>query len=184
MSTETQEREIPLAIEEVTKEAKRLSENCLHTSKSHFVAARVWDNIHLWIGIPTVILAGIAGTLAFSDQSYISGYIAFVIVILTAITTFLNPKMRSNAHLTAGNNYDALLTEARIFWTIECKTESSDALLTDKIKQLTSERNRLNRESSQPPKWAYNVAKRGIKAGESDYVIDKKDDDTVNKKII
>jgi hypothetical protein len=172
VSTST-ERIISKPKEEIIREAKRLYENCLYTSKSHFIEARFWQNLHLWIGVPTVILAGIAGTLAFAEFRQLAGILSIVIVVLTSITTFLNPKEQANSHLTAGNNYDSLMTKVRIFWSIDCWREDSDNVLTERLKTYSEERDRLNRDCPQPFKWAYNKARKGIQEGEADYFIDK-----------
>jgi hypothetical protein len=39
----------------------------LYSAKGHFVAANFWTNFHLWIGIPMVLLAAIAGASALSQ---------------------------------------------------------------------------------------------------------------------
>lgn len=167
------ERIVSKPKEEIIKEAKRLFENCLTTSKSHFVEARLWQNLHLWIGIPTVILAGVAGTFAFADVKQPAGILSMVVVVLTSITTFLNPKEQANSHLTAGNNYDSLMTKVRIFWSIDCWRENSEDILTEKLKTFSEERDRLNRDGSQPSKWAYRTAKKGIQEGEAEHFVDK-----------
>lgn len=148
--TTSYERALSKPKEEIIREAKRLCENCLHTSKSHFVEARFWQNSHLWIGIPTVILSGIAGTLAFSDVKLLPGILSIVVVVLTSIATFLNPKEQANAHLTAGNNYDSLMTKLRTFWSIDCWREDSDVILIERLKVYSEERDKLNRECPQP----------------------------------
>ena len=176
--TTTKEKGVTLTYEAIVKEAKRIEENCLHTSKSHFVAANFWNNFHLWIGIPTIILAAIAGTIAFADFSYhnlIAGIISIIVTILTAVTTFLNPKENSKTHHNAGSNYDSLLTRVRIFWTIDCRIEESIDVLTSKLKDFSEQRERLNHDCSQPPNWAYRLAKKGIEEGEADYKVDQKD---------
>lgn len=168
----TEEKIISKAKEAIIKEAKRIEENCLHTAKGHFVSAQFWTNFHLWIGIPTVILAAVAGTAAlakFDKGNILAGILAIVVVVLTALTTFLNPKERSNIHLVSGNNYDSLLSRVRIFWTIDCWREDSDEILTVKLKELSGERERLNRESPQVSKRAYKKAKKGIEEGEATY---------------
>ena len=68
-SKTTEEKPQSQTKEAIIKEAKRIEENCLHTSKGHFVVAGFWSNFHLWLGIPTVILATIAGTSALSCQA-------------------------------------------------------------------------------------------------------------------
>ena len=166
-----------IPLEAIIKEAKRIEENCLHTSKSHFVVAHFWTNFHLLIGIPTAVLAAIAGTVAFASFKYsnnnTAGVLSIIVCILSAVATFLNPKECSNIHLMAGNNYDSLLTRVRIFWTIDCRREESTEILTEKLKEFSTERDRLNRECPQPPKWAYKKAKKGIDEGEAEYTVDK-----------
>jgi len=161
----------------IIDEAKRIEENSLHTAKGHFEAAQFWANFHLWIGIPAVVLAGIAGAAAFAklDQNnIIAGILSLIVVVLTSITTFLNPKDRSSSHLSAGNNYDSLLTRVRIFWTIDCRGEDSDSVLAIKIKDFSDQRDKLNRECLQVPKRAFIKAKKGIEAGEATYRVDQK----------
>src|SRR5574340_1096856 len=99
--TTSAEKAISKPKEEIIREAKRLYENCLYTSKSHFIEARFWQNMHIWVGIPTVILAAVAGTLAFANVRLLAGILSIAIVMLTSITTFLNPKEQANLHLTA-----------------------------------------------------------------------------------
>lgn len=171
----TQEKIISIAKEAIIKEAKRLEENCLYSAKGHLVEARFWSNFHLWIGIPTVILAAVAGTAAlvkFDPNNIIAGILSILVVILTSISTFLNPKDRANIHLVSGNNYDSLLTRVRIFWTIDCWREDSEEILTVKLKELSNEKERLNRECPQIFKWAYKKAKKGIQEGEAEYKVD------------
>lgn len=170
------EKDQSLTTDAIIKEAKRIEENCIHTSKSHFVVAHVWTNFHLGTGIPTAVLAATAGTVAFASFQYsniLAGVLSIIVCILSAVTTFLNPKECSNIHLTAGNNYDSLLTSVRIFRTVECRKQNSVDLLADQLKDFSTRRDQLNRDCPQPPKWAYKKAKKGIDAGEAEYRVDK-----------
>jgi len=172
----TKEKIIALAKEAIIKEAKRIEENCLYTAKGHFVTAQFWTEFHFRIGIPTVIIAALAGTSAlaqFDNRNIIAGILSIIVVVLTAITTFLNPKEKANIHLTSGNNYDSLLSRVRIFWTVDCRRENLEEILTANLKDLSEERDRLNRESPQVPRWAYKKAKEGIEEGEANYKVDK-----------
>ena len=162
--------------EAVIVEAKRIEENCLYSSKGHLVAAAFWTNFNYWIGIPIAILAALGGILSFSKYSCFSGPLAIVVAISTAVSTFLNPKDKYNSHFMAGNNYESLLSKARIFWSIDCKREDSDEILTSKLKELSQHGERLNRDCPQIPKWAYKRAKAGIEAGEASYDVDKNKD--------
>ena len=166
----------PITLDAIVAEAKRIEENCLVTSRSHFVSAHFWTKFHLVIGIPTAVLAAIAGAIAFAsfkNANVIAGVLSIIVAILSAIATLLNPKDCSNSHLTSGNNYDSLLTRVRIFWTIDCRMEESINILYDKLKDFSIERNKLNRDCSQPSKWAYKMAIKGIENGETEYKVDK-----------
>ena len=172
----TAERPLPKAKEAIIKEAKRIEEDCLYSSRGHFAVARFWSNFHLWLGIPTVVLASIAGAFAFSQFNrsiVITGVISIVVVVLSATTTFLNPRERASTHLSAGNNYDSLLSKTRIFWTIDCWQNYTDEILTHKLNSLSEERDRSNRECPQVPRFGYLAARKGIKEGEANHEVDR-----------
>ncbi|MEA2074307.1 MAG: SLATT domain-containing protein [Euryarchaeota archaeon] len=167
---------ITLTKEGIIKEAKRIEENSLYSAKGHFVAAQFWTNFHLWIGVPAVILAALAGTSAlaqFDNHNIIAGILSIIVVVLTSITTFLNPKEKAHIHLSSGNNYDSLLSRSRIFWSIDCRRENPEELLADKLRDLSEQRDRLNRECPQVPRGAYKKAKKGIEEGEANYKVDE-----------
>lgn len=46
-------------------------------------------------------------------------------------------------------------------------------MLSDKLKEFSEQRERMNRDCSQLPKWAYRKAKKGIEENESDYKVDQ-----------
>ena len=95
--------------------------------------------------------------------------------MLTAVATFPNPNEKAATHLTAGNNYDALCTRSRMFWTIECwKEGNTEQILTERLRDLCDEKNKLNQSCPQIPGWAHNRAKRRIEAGEGVSQVDKR----------
>lgn len=161
--------------QEFIKEAQRIEEATMHSSKSHFAAAAMWRAMHVGLGIPTTILASIAAASAFSkmDSSHsIGGWISIVVAVLSALTTFLNPPAKANAHFTAGNNYGALRDKTRMYRTIDCLNDSGEAL-AKRLRELCDEKNELNQESPQIPWFGRCFAKRGIAAGEAAYNVDK-----------
>src|SRR5262245_4505588 len=100
-------------------EAMRIEEDSLHSSKSHFEAANLWVKLHLSLGIPAAILAAIAGVSALKECPVVAGILSFAVAALSALSTFLNPSERANAHLNAGNQYMSVRNRARIFREIE-----------------------------------------------------------------
>lgn len=173
--TTTAERAVSQTKEQIILEAKRIEESLLHSSKGHFVAASGWKNFHLWIGVPMVIMSSIAGAAAlarFDTTNLIAGLLAITVAALSGVMTFLNPNERVSAHQAAGNAFDALLNKTRIFRVIDCWNTESDEILTERIKDLSTQKSRLNETSPQIPRWAYVLAKRGIEQGEATFRVD------------
>lgn len=162
--------------DEIIKEAKRIEEALLYSSKGHFASSSFWNNFHLWIGIPMVVLSAVIGAAAFAKfdpDHIIAGIMSIIIVGLSSIITFLNPNQKSSAHLNAGNHYDSLMNNVRIFWSIDCWRDESEQVLTERLKYFSEQKDKLNQSSPQIPRWAYSIAKEGIMSGEGDYKADK-----------
>ncbi len=173
----TAERAVSKTKKEIIKEAKRIEESLLHSSKGHFAAAHTWSHFHLIIGIPMVLLSGIAGASAlvqFDPSHVYAGSISILVAALSGVMTFLNPNEKTSIHLEAGNDYDSLMNKVRIFSSIDCWRDESEQVLTEKLKYFSEQKDNLNKKHPQIPFWAYFRAKRGIKNGEGDYMVDKK----------
>lgn len=176
--TTTGERPISRPKQEVIKEAQRIEESLLHSSKGHYAAASVWGSFNTIVGLAMAVISAVAGAAALRewDQSgTIAGICSFVVVVLSSFIAFLNPNDRANVHRNAGHSYDALMNKVRIFYTIECWRTDSDDILADRLIQHSQTKDELNAKCPQLPWWAYQLAKRGIRAGEGAYAVDKKE---------
>lgn len=176
----TGERPASKALDEIIREAKRLEESTLYSMKGHHHAASGWSNRHLWLGLPVVIISALVGAATFSQyaETYpfvktTAGLLSLAVAILSGISTFLNPNDRENAHLSAAHGFDKLNNDSRLFWSVDCWLEDSDAVLTTNLKELVDRKNELNSNSPQIPDWAYRKAKAGIEAGEAEFKVDK-----------
>lgn len=176
----TGERPASKALEEIVREAKRLEESTLYSMKGHHCAASGWSNRHLWLGLPVVVISALVGAATFSQyaETYplvktTAGLLSLAVAILSGISTFLNPNDRENAHLSAAHGFDKLNNDSRLFWSVDCWQEDSDAVLTTKLKELVDRKNELNGNSPQIPDWAYRKAKAGIEAGEAQFEVDR-----------
>jgi len=172
----TAEKPVSKTKDEIIKEAKRIEESLLYSSKGHFAASHFWSNFHLWIGVPTVLFSAIAGASAlsqFDTNHIIAGSISIAVAASTSIMTFFNPNEKVSAHLNAGNNYDSLMNKIRIFWSIDCWRDESEQVLTEKLKHFSEQKDKLNQSCPQIPRWAFNRARQGIKDGEGSYLVDK-----------
>jgi hypothetical protein len=131
--------------------------------------------------MPTVVVAGVAGAAAFArmdSDGQIAGYLSLVVVVLSSISTFLNPNKRAAEHLQAGNKSDALMNKVRIFRTIECWEETIDQVLSERLKRHAEDKAMLNQSSPQIPWIAYRLAILGIARGEGEYSVDKHKNDS------
>lgn len=149
----------------------------MFSAKGHFVAAEYWSTFHRNVGVPVAVLAALAAASSFSrfdTSGAVAGFIALVVAGLSALQTFMNPNEKAGGHLNAGNNYDALQNRARIFWSIDCWQAESDGILTERVRDLSQEKDKLNRSCPQIPEWAYAKARKGIEAGETAYAVDGK----------
>ena len=115
--------------EKIVNEAQRIEEDSLYSAKGHFYAAQFWESFHLWVGVPTSIIAAIAGTSALNEAHILAGVLAMLVAGLTAIITFVNPNEKANAHHTAGNAYNSLNNDSRIFHDIEAQKADDVELL-------------------------------------------------------
>jgi len=175
----TGERPASKALDEIIREAKRLEESTLYSMKGHHVASNGWSRRNLWLGLPVVIISGLVGATTFSQyaETYptvklVAGLLSLAVAILSGITTFLNPNDKESAHLSAANGFDKLNNDARLFWSVDCWQESSDAVLTSQLKEMVDRKSELNSNSPQIPGWAYKKAKAGIIAGEAKFEVD------------
>ena len=161
----------------LTNEAKRIEEDSLYSSKGHFYDAQFWTNSHLWIGMPTVVIAAIAGGLAFSSVPVFAGILSILVAASTAVMTFVNPNEKAGAHHNAGVAYNSLRNDARIFYDVEAHQLTDNKELLSKLEQLNARRAKLGEESPQISKRAYSKAKKGIEIdGEAIYQVDSNAD--------
>ena len=177
MNASTAERPVSRTHDEIIKEAGRIEEAALFSSKGHFKAAGLWGFFHLALGLPTVVIAGVVGAAAFArfdSGGWWAGFLSIAVVVLSSVTTFLNPNKKAADHLNAGNKYDALLNKVRIFRTIECWEETSDQVLSERLKRHSEDKSTLSQTCPGIPTIAYRLAKCGIQRGEGDYSVDAK----------
>jgi hypothetical protein len=133
------------------------------TARAHFHASSFWGNVRLSVGGLAAMLSAIAGASALSQLdggAIIAGALALAVTTLTAVTTFLNPSERANAHLRAGNAYLALENRARLFYRLELFSGKPERELRDRLVSLVEELNELNTTSPQPGKRTFKKARR------------------------
>lgn len=156
-------------IGEYVREARRIEEDSLYSSKGHYNASEYWQNVHYWTGIPNCIIAAIAGLSAFNGYPIAAGVLAVLAAAITATITFLNPEAKSASHNSAAVEYHALRNRARIFANITINAGLDDEALNRRFEELALQRENLNTVSPQIPEKAFLKARAGIEAGEADH---------------
>jgi hypothetical protein len=157
----------------MAREAERIEEDCIHSAKGHYEAARTWGRWNLGLGIPAAVLGGLAGVSAFSELEIVAGMLATVAGALTAVLTFLKPSDKASVHQSAGSRYNSVKNRARMFREIELPQGGDARRLTRALRRLGAERDELNQVSPEIPRPAFERARRGIGEGESTYSADR-----------
>jgi hypothetical protein len=160
--------------ERLSAELSRIEEDALYSSKNHFEAAAFWSRTHIRLGVPTALLAAIGGFSALKDYGLAAGVIGGLVAALTAVSTFLDPSAKSNAHHLAGNRFSAVKNQARILREIDLANGGATQELIGAVKELGKRRDELNEASPQAPRWAFVRARKAIEAGEAEYKVDVK----------
>ena len=163
-------------IEAVIAESHRIEEDSLHSMKGHFNAGSLWSKIHLFLGLPSAILAAGAGIEAFANNPTMAAILAFFAASLTVTMTFLSPQQVADSHENSGREYNVLKNCVRRFREIDI-TQLDDAAIWQMIKDLAEKRDALNSMSLNIPRWAYEKAKKDIDSGRANYKIDKEKSD-------
>ena len=158
--------------ESLSNEASRLNEDCEHSAKGHFASAEIWGCVHLSMGIPTTILAAVAGHQAFQSHAELAGTLAIFAAAISAILTFLDPASKKQSHLAAANQYNNLQKSGRLFCTVKMKKFEFDSSLRE-FEKLAHERDQLNLTSPQISSLAYKIGRRRIEAGQTKYRVDR-----------
>jgi hypothetical protein len=153
-------------------ESRRIEEDSLYSAKGHFEAARWWSAVHLWIGIPTAVLAAVASASAFKEETFLAGSLAIVVAALSAVSTFLNPNERAQSHHQAGAKHNSVRNRARVLREIDLPAGQPVAEMVASLKALAQERDELNLSSPQIPRMAFKRARAGVEGGEAQYEVD------------
>ena len=160
-------------LEAIGKEARRIEEDSIHSAKSHFNAADIWNKRHYWLGIPATILGAAAGAAMIKELPEIAGILSLTATILTGLITFLKPPEIAATHKTSADQYLALRNDARVFREVDLIQHNDMGTLSDMLKALSQRRNELNQGSLVIPRAAFEKARKGITEGETNYKADQ-----------
>ncbi|USI29667.1 SLATT domain-containing protein [Alteromonas macleodii] len=158
----------------IFKECARIEEDSEHSFKAHYNAAEFWANINLILGLPAALLGAVAGGTSATDgsQAMVTGT-AFLATALITCMTFLKPSEKADAHKNAGNLYQSLRNQTRLFREIELDNDIADIDAKKRLSSFSSRRDELNASMPAIPRKAYEKAKKDIDEGRAQYKADK-----------
>jgi hypothetical protein len=157
------------------REAERLEEDTLYSSKGHFNAEDTWVRRNYWLGVPATVLGAVAGATLIKSQPEWATAFTLLASLLTGLMTFLKPNERAALHRAAAGQFLALRNEARFFREIELLQSDRLDELPERLKALSAARNELNLKSPSIPRRAFVAARKGIEEGEATHKVDKEE---------
>lgn len=160
-------------ITNLSTESHRIEEDAEHSAKSHYNAAARWSRYHLWLGLPSAVIAAVGGAAALNNLPEIAIGLALLSSALTTVLTFLKPSERAEIHKAAAGHFHALRNRARLFREIELAADPDPVTVTEKLCELAAERDELNQTSPVPNRGDYELAKRDIDSGRARYRVDE-----------
>jgi len=157
------------------EEANRVVIDSAYSGRAHQLLGTRWEKLNLWLGIPatvlSTVLAGGAGVTALvGTRTWITATLALVAAALSASRSFLRPEENAELHGLKGDRFISLRNDAIRFQQVDLRSGVSTDALSDRSKNLSLRRNALRETPPRHiPRWAYEMAKQNIQAGESDY---------------
>lgn len=79
-------------ITNLSTESHRIEEDAEHSAKSHYNAAARWSRYHLWLGLPSAVIAAVGGAAALNNLPEIAIGLA---LLSSALTTGSTPFFRT-----------------------------------------------------------------------------------------
>ena len=135
---------------------------CRVLSQAHIDVSIRWSTAHLYIGIPSTILAAIASVQAINslggEYQLLSVVIAVLVAILAPLLTFLDPNGRANNHLNASRIYEQMADQYDSF-ILKCRLEPRSIKEEfDDLTQLNFTYSESKKNLPACPEWAYQKA--------------------------
>ncbi|WNI26174.1 SLATT domain-containing protein [Streptomyces sp. ITFR-16] len=152
-------------------EFRRLEESATYSAQTQFEQAKRWRALHWALGIPTTLLAAVAGTTALVESAggTAAGILALLSAGLGAVLTTVNAPQRAGQAAASANAYLEIQTAARQHREIDLP----DWALPEALAALTARRDEQNAKAEVPGMRAYSRAKANVGVGTQTYAVDE-----------
>jgi hypothetical protein len=158
--------------QQIAVEADRLSEDVLWSEKQHFAMATVWRRMHLFLGIPSAIMAALAGVSALQDRPFLAAALAVASAVVTSLLTFLEPDRAAERHHKAGVGYSALRGQLRRFRLIDLSPGGLPNNARQKLEEFATEKTSLMQTAPHIGGISYALARKSISKEEHRNAVD------------
>ncbi|WP_345944038.1 SLATT domain-containing protein [Streptomyces sp. SID3212] len=157
----------------IADELWRLEESAMISAQAQFEEAKHWRGVNLALGIPTTVLAAVAGTTALVESTgrVTAGILALISAGLGAVLTTVNAPHRVSLAVSCANAYLEVQTAARQARKVDLTPNTVDAARTT-LADLTARRDEQNRTAEPPGRRAYRRAQSNITQGGQTYAAD------------
>ena len=162
--------------EDILARAEDRRNLCRIMSWAHMYVSIRWAHTHLYIGIPSTVLAAAASVQAIAELQKPNGgtgfafYVTFSVLVagLAPLLTFLNPIERANDHKAASRVYEQL-GDAYDKFLLESLVNPRELIAElDDLATLNVQYGELKKPLPITPEWAYQKA---IKKSEKNQLI-------------
>lgn len=148
--------------EKIVSETKHIEKDCRVAVRCHGTAATRWTHLYYVLGLPTAVLAALAGVSAINDLPVLAAALATLATVFAATNTFLNAGQMANAHGKKRSEYEQLKNEIRLFRNITLPTQRLERELFRELARHSKTRDVLNLESPQVSNRAHRKAARAL----------------------
>lgn len=133
---------------------------------AHFLVARRWDDIGLWLGL-SVVLVGVVGgggVGIFTQNATVAAVFAALAGLLGAVSSFLKPSDQVERHKRAGDGWSILRDSAANLYKLKMEHgAATDDELQTLYDDLLASKQKITEQSPIIPTWAYDSAFKKLK---------------------
>ncbi|WP_197381460.1 SLATT domain-containing protein [Mycolicibacterium mengxianglii] len=152
----------------VVSELERLEEDMLYTEKGHFAAAEELKAVHTCLGlVATVCAAAAAASIVADNSPVLSGTLALVAAMASAMLTFVKPQETAAQHLSAARALGATRILARQHREIDLHPDAAEdpAVWRNFITVIATAKKDADSASPSISNRRFEKGRRKIKAG-------------------
>jgi hypothetical protein len=160
----------------IEQNANRIREDTLYHCKTHFNAGDYYARWGTWTSIVVAVMTvATASSLSTSAPLIVREIVALVTAVIAAFVAYWSPGKKASRHLAHGSALAGLSKDVQLFLDIDLRDPSLGSReLRKRLESFQARQKALSEAANHdiPPRWAYEMAKRGIEGGEARYAVD------------